>query len=259
VKSDGFRALGAEVAASPAELMARVDVACLCLTDGTAVESVVFGEQGLLNRPASVGAKFIVDFSSIDPQLTIELAQRARQAGCDWIDAPVSGGVPGAEAGKLIVFAGGEASAIAMLQPIFSAVATKVTHMGANGAGQTTKVCNQMIVSCSMLLLAETFAAARRVGVDTTRLAGALAGGFADSLPLQIFGPRMAEHRFEPRLGAIHLMAKDLSLAQKMVRAGDSFAPISQVCAELYRSVRQHPGVTPDEDLSALIKLFERT
>jgi 3-hydroxyisobutyrate dehydrogenase len=248
---------GAMVAGSPVELARQANIIGLCVLDGTAVEAVCFGPGGLAEIGQVGAGKLVVDFSTIGPDRTVALAGRLRAAtGMGWVDAPVSGGVPGAEAGSLVVFAGGEAADLDQAAGMLAAVSARVTHMGALGAGQAAKLCNQAIVSVNMLLLAETFAMARRAGVDVTKLAPALQGGFADSTPLRIFGPRMASHIFAPRLGAIQLMAKDLELAQAMAGKVGAATPLGALCNALYRNVHGDPA--PGEDISALVRLYER-
>jgi 3-hydroxyisobutyrate dehydrogenase len=251
-------AAGAVAAASPLAVAQGTDLVGLCLTDHRAVEAVVAGPQGLAAIGAAGAGKVFVDFSTIGPEVTVRLATELRErTGAAWVDAPVSGGVPGAEKGTLIVFAGGDAADIARAQPLFAAVAARVTEMGPSGAGQTTKVCNQMIVAVNVLTIAETFAFARRAGVAVENLAAALAGGFADSTPLQIFGPRMAAHRFEPRQSGIELMGKDLGLSQVLAGKLGAATPVSALCAALYQTIRQRPDIDYAADVSELVRVYE--
>ncbi|WP_165191463.1 NAD(P)-dependent oxidoreductase [Caulobacter soli] len=243
-------------AASPAEVGARADLIGLCLTSDVAVEAVVFGPGGLLSAAPAGARRWIADFSTGDPQAAKTFAERAAALGAGWVDAPVSGGVRGASSGQLVVFAGGEAQDLEALAPLMAPLAARVTHMGPSGAGQATKICNQMIVACNVMMIAETLAVGRRAGVEVSRLPQALAGGFADSAPLQIFGPRMAEHLFLPRLGAIGLMAKDVGLALQLAGGAAGLTPLTSLCAKLY-DLPDHPEISKDEDLSKLIGLFE--
>jgi 3-hydroxyisobutyrate dehydrogenase len=256
-KTFDLAAEGARIARSPAELMAECDTVGLCLSDGAAVEQVVFGEHGLLSSSLTKSNQRIVDFSSVAPGQAVSFSQRARARGVGWIDCPVSGGVPAAQNGTLIMFAGGDAADLDAVRNILKPLASKVTHMGPAGSGQATKVFNQMIVACSMMVMAETFAAARAAGVDVARLPEALAGGFADSKPLQIFGPRMANHQFKPRLGALKLMQKDVGVALDLVSTRNTYAPVLSLCQKLYRSATEAHGLNDDDDLSTLIRMFE--
>lgn len=247
---------GAQVARSPAQIAADCDIIGLCLTAHDAVELVAFGAGGLFDS-IDGQHRVIVDFSTGSPERTREFAQQAAALGSGWVDAPVSGGVPAAQAGTLIVMAGGDACDIEEASPLLAPLAARITHMGPSGAGQTTKLCNQMIVACNMLVIAETIAAARRAGVDVARLPEALRGGFADSLPFQIFGPRMAAHEFTRRLGAISLMEKDLGLGRAMAQQAGAETPIARLCAELYARVGTDEGLSPEADIASIIGLFE--
>jgi 3-hydroxyisobutyrate dehydrogenase-like beta-hydroxyacid dehydrogenase len=156
-----------------------------------------------------------------------------------------------------VVFAGGEAAVLEAARPLLDPLAARVTHMGPSGSGQTTKLCNQLIVACNVLAIAETVALARRAGVDVQRLPEALQGGFADSGPLQVFGPRMARHAFEPRLGALNLMHKDVRLAVALAGEAGAQAPMLQLAEALSRQATAVTGVRPDGDLSQVVRLFE--
>ena len=247
---------GAVAAANPAELMERADLVGLCLTSDLAVEEVAFGPHGLFSAGDPAG-KVVADFSTGAMEAAVSFAERARALGAAWVDAPVSGGAPAAESGRLIVFAGGEVQAVAALEPLFSAVAARVTHMGPAGGGQTAKLCNQSIVACNMLVIAETLALARKAGVDVERLPEALKGGFADSAPLQIFGPRMAAHGFEPRLGAIDLMIKDVGLVEALAARIGASTPMLDAARSLYAAARGSDRIDTSGDISRLIGLFE--
>jgi 3-hydroxyisobutyrate dehydrogenase len=162
-------------------------------------------------------------------------AELAVLCGMAWLDAPVSGGTPGAEAGTLAIMVGGEAADLARARPVLQVLGQRVTHMGAVGAGQVTKACNQMIVACNALVIAEVVALAEQSGVDATLIAEALAGGFADSKPLQILAPQMAESRFEPIKWHVRTLLKDLDGAVKFSREQGSATPLSGLAAQLMR------------------------
>lgn len=239
----------ATLADTPAALFGACELIGLCLTSHVAVEDVA---KALFAGAAKDKRRTVVDLSTGSPERAVELARAASARGVGWVDAPVSGGVAAAAAGTLTLFVGGADGDIAAAAPLLDALGARRTVMGPSGAGQATKICNQMIVSCSLLLIAETIATARKAGIDVARLPEALGGGFADSALLRIFGPRMAEHTFEPRLGAIALMSKDLALARAVADLAGAHAPLSALCAELYARVGK-----PDADLSRLIELFE--
>jgi len=225
---------GARQVASPAELCELADVVMLCLADTAVVREVVFGAAGIAE-----GAKegqLLVDFSSLEPTATREMAaELADKAGMSWLDSPVSGGVVGAEAGSLAIMVGGEAADLDRVRPVLLSLGQRVTHMGGVGAGQVTKACNQMIVACNALVIAEVVALAEQAGVDASLIAEALAGGFADSKPLQILAPQMAESRFEPVKWHVRTLLKDLDTAVKLSREQGSATPISGLAAQLMR------------------------
>ncbi|WP_176240511.1 NAD(P)-dependent oxidoreductase [Pseudomonas sp. R45(2017)] len=225
---------GARQVATPAELCEQADVVMLCLADTAVVREVVFGPAGVAE-----GAKpgqLLVDFSSLEPTATREMAaELADKTGMAWLDSPVSGGVVGAEAGSLAIMVGGDAADLDRVRPVLLALGQRVTHMGGVGAGQVTKACNQMIVACNALVIAEVVALAEQAGVDAGLIAEALAGGFADSKPLQILAPQMAESRFEPVKWHVRTLLKDLDTAVKFSRETGSATPISGLAAQLMR------------------------
>ena len=227
-------AAGAHQVRSPAELCQAADVVLLCLADTAVVRDVVFGPQGVVEGARA--GQLLIDLSSLEPTATREMAaQLAAQTGMHWLDAPVSGGTSGAEAGTLAIMVGGEAADVARARPVLLALGQRVTHMGAVGAGQVTKACNQMIVACNALVIAEVVALAEQSGVDASLIAEALAGGFADSRPLQILAPQMAESRFEPVKWHVRTLLKDLDTAVKFSREQGSATPISGLAAQLMR------------------------
>ncbi|NTY93529.1 NAD(P)-dependent oxidoreductase [Pseudomonas putida] len=227
-------AAGARLASSPAELCQGSDMVLLCLADTAVVREVVFGEHGIAQGGRS--GQLLIDFSSLGPTATREMAaELAVLCGMAWLDAPVSGGTPGAEAGTLAIMVGGEAADLERARPVLQVLGQRVTHMGAVGAGQVTKACNQMIVACNALVIAEVVALAEQSGVDATLIAEALAGGFADSKPLQILAPQMAESRFEPIKWHVRTLLKDLDGAVRFSREQGSATPLSGLAAQLMR------------------------
>jgi len=244
---------GAQLAETPARLCEAADLVLLCLTNTEVVREVVFGADGIA-QGAQAG-QLLVDLSSLEPTATREMAaQLASTTGMSWVDAPVSGGTPGAEAGSLAIMVGGEAADIERVRPVLLNLGQRVTHMGGVGAGQVTKACNQMIVACNALVIAEVVALAERSGVDASLLAEALAGGFADSRPLQILAPQMAESRFEPIKWHVRTLLKDLDGAVKFSREQGSATPISGLAAQL---MRLHGGQGYlEQDPATLIRLY---
>ncbi|MGR9087394.1 MAG: NAD(P)-dependent oxidoreductase [Gammaproteobacteria bacterium] len=244
---------GARPSASIADLARASDVILSCLADTDSVEEVVL--NGILQNGAE--DKLLIDLSSIDPEKTRQLsALLHQQSGMGWVDAPVSGGVSGAERGTLAIMAGGSIENIEVARKVLAPLYRQLTHMGGIGSGQVAKICNQMIVGCNVLVIAEMMALAKRAGVDASRIPEALAGGFADSRPLQIVGPEMAAESFEPVKWRVKTLLKDLNMAVDLSIRRGSAIPMSGLAAQLM----QLHGSTGylDQDPSTLIKLFER-
>jgi 3-hydroxyisobutyrate dehydrogenase len=195
---------------------------------------VVFGSDGLSSAPGE--GRIVVGFSSIAPAATRDIAARLEAAnGMRWIDAPVSGGTKGAAEGTLAVMAGGAPADFERVRPCVLAMAQRFTLMGPLGAGQTTKLCNQVIVGSAMCVLAEATRLAVNAGIDPLLLPQALAGGFADSKPLQLFVPRMAQGIHEPPLGHTHTMLKDLDTVVELARETGTPVPMAALAAQTFR------------------------
>jgi 3-hydroxyisobutyrate dehydrogenase len=236
---------GAKAASHPRDVAAAASIIFMCLTDAAAVEAVVFGANGVAT--VSGQGKLVVDFSSIHPEAARAIAARLKAAnGIGWIDAPVSGGTMGAEEGTLAVMAGGDAADIERVRPYVLTMARRLTHMGPTGAGQTTKLCNQVIVGCAMAVLAEATRLAVNAGIDAKRLPEALAGGFADSIPLQLFVPRMAQGIHSPPLGHVATMLKDLDTVIDVARDTSSPVPMAALAAQLFRLAKSARGADAD-------------
>lgn len=242
-----------DIGAQPLELsnIGEYPVVLICLADDKAVEAVF--EQIQPNLKAE---QVIVDFSSLSVAVTKTLAQATSSQNVKWIDSPVSGGTVGAEQGTLVIFAGGDAQTITDLTPIYNVLSQRVTRMGNTGTGQATKICNQLIVAANSALIAEAVALADRAGVDTTLLAPALAGGFADSKPFQILTPRMATHTFEPIQWKVQTLSKDLNNAVTLANNVNLDIPVAQK-ALLQLQTHQKNGFA-EKDLATMIQLVEQ-
>jgi len=251
-KAAALVAAGARLADSPAALARDADIVMLCVTDQRAEEEVLFGREGVAQGLAE--GKLVVDFSSISPDSAREYARRIAERGAGFVDAPVSGGTAGAENGTLVMMAGGRPQDVERARPVLMHLASRVTRMGDCGAGQATKLCNQVIVGSLIPVIAEAIRLAEAAGVDARALPGALKGGFADSGPLQIFGARMAARAFEPPIGTCAIMLKDLDNAAALAKAGGVPLPMAHAAAELYRM--QAARGSAARDLSALIELL---
>ncbi|MEQ6290662.1 NAD(P)-dependent oxidoreductase [Vogesella sp. MAHUQ-64] len=254
-KADGLCRQGAVLVQSVAELVVSCDVVMLCVSDTDAVQQLLFAADGIARHAR--GGQLLVDFSSIAPAATRDMAARLlAQTGMRWVDAPVSGGVRGAESGQLVIMAGGEVADIDALRPLLAQLGQRVTRMGPVGAGQVTKVCNQLIVASNAMLIAETVRLATAAGVDAGQLAPALAGGFADSLPFQILAPRMAAHCFEPVQWRVATLLKDLGNALALGQESGSTLPIATLAQQL---MQQHAGQAGNaqRDLASVIELYD--
>lgn len=247
-KAQALVAAGAVACATPAEAAQGVDGVLLCLLDAPAVEQVVFGPDGLTQ---TAGWQWLVDHSSINPDTTRELAQRLQAGhGTQWLDAPVSGGVAGAEAGQLAVMVGGDAALLAQLEGTLRAYAANVTWMGPVGAGQTAKLCNQVIVSACVAAVAEALSLARQAGVQADRLPAAFAGGWADSPPLRVFAPRMLQAPTNV-LGTVATMLKDVDTVMAQAQARAVPMPVT---ANVQQTLRQAVAMgLAEADLSAVV------
>ena len=245
---------GARLASFPRDVADTASIIFVCLTDAAAVDEVVFGPDGLATAAGT--GKLVVDFSSIHPDAARAIAARLKMAnGMGWIDAPVSGGTMGAEQGTLAVMAGGDAADIERVRLYVLAMARRLTHMGPTGAGQTTKLCNQVIVGCAMAVLAEATRLAVNAGIDAKRLPEALAGGFADSIPLQLFVPHMVQGIHSPPLGHIATMLKDLDTVIDVARDASSPVPMAALAGQLFRLAKSARGA--DADALEIYKLSD--
>lgn len=235
------------------DLLSQSDVILLCLADTHVVDQLV-REQFL---PSLRPGQLIIDLSSIDPDVTRGLATACQSLGADWVDAPVSGGTAGAEQGTLAIMAGGTKAAIAIAEQVLQPLYGRFTPMGASGSGQMTKICNQMIVGCNLLVLAEMMALAKAAGVEADKIPQALSGGFADSKPLQITGTEMALERYEPVKWKVRTLLKDLTMAQGQAGAYGQSVPMSELAAKL---MQQHGSQGYlDQDPATLIKLYTQS
>jgi len=248
-KAQALAADGARAVATPAEAAAGAQAVFLCLTDQGAVESIVFGPQGIHH----VQGGWLVDHSSISPAATRDYARRLYETTSRaWIDAPVSGGTAGAAAGTLSVMAGGPAEALPQVEPWIRAYAARVTRVGDSGAGQTAKLCNQTIVASTINAIAEAVALAAHSGMDASVLNSALAGGWADSALLQIFVPRMTAPVDQP-LGAVATMLKDVeNIAALAQETGTDMRGLRAVLDSYREAARQ--GLGP-ADISELVRV----
>ncbi len=223
-------ALGAADAGSLAGA-AEADVVVVMVPDTPDVEAVVFGDGGLASamRPGAV----LVDMSSISPIATRDFAARLAERGIAWLDAPVSGGFQGAEAGTLSIMVGGDAAVLERCRPLLEAMGSTVSHIGEVGAGQVCKVCNQVAVALSIQAVAESLTLAAKCGVDPAKVRTALLGGFATSRAMDLHGQRVLDGNFEAGF-RVALQRKDLKLALEAGSATGTVLPATALIQELY-------------------------
>jgi 2-hydroxy-3-oxopropionate reductase len=245
-------AFGAVAADSPAAVAERAEIVITMLTDGPAVEQVLFGPSGARHglRPGSV----VIDTSSISPIATRDFGQRLAEGGVTLLDAPVSGGQQGAIDGTLSFMVGGDEAAFERCRPIFETMGSRITWIGASGAGQIAKACNQAIVAVSLVGISEALFMAARSGVDPARVREALLGGAAGSPLLEVQGKRMLDRRFEPGFRAA-LQYKDIGIARSLAQAVGSPAPAMGLALDLFGSLLAR-GLG-DADHSAIVTVLE--
>jgi len=249
-----WREAGAELMPSPAALAAVCDCVILCVTDTAAVEQVVFGDEGIAR--AARADSVLLDHSTIHPLATRRYAAQLRDAcGMHWLDAPVSGGVVGAEQGRLVVMAGGDASILERVQALLACYSQRVTLMGAHGAGQATKIANQMMIGGNVAVAAEALNYAANFGVAAARLPDALAGGWADSAVLQHHARRMAAADYVNEVSAT-IMVKDIDIACDLGRETLSPMPVTALVQQLYRQLIAQGDA--DKGQSGLMWLYKQ-
>jgi 2-hydroxy-3-oxopropionate reductase len=249
----GAVADGAAGAKSVAAAARDADIVITMLPDTPHVEAVIYGENALLKSPPP--GKLIVDMSTISPVAVRRIHADLKQSGVSFIDAPVSGGPLGAKNAALSIMAGGEAEAFAKAEPFFAAMGTTITHVGASGAGQTVKLCNQLICGINIQAICEALALGRASGVDLEMLRRVLLGGAAASWMLDKLGPAM----IAGDVGAgfrIDLMLKDLRLVQEHAQALSVPLPGTALVTSQYVDARAHgEGANGNQ---ALFKVYDR-
>ena len=244
---------GARACGSLAEVAKASDVIITMVPDTPDVEAVLFSENGVAGGLAP--GKTVVDMSSISPIATKEFAARINKLGCDYLDAPVSGGEVGAKAASLTIMVGGPEQAFAKVRPIFELMGKNVTLIGGNGDGQTTKVANQIIVALTIEAVAEGLLFASKAGADPARVREALMGGLATSRILEVHGERMIKRTFDPGF-RIELHQKDLNLALAGARALGVSLPNTATCQELFNAAAAAGGKAWDH--SGMVRVLER-
>ena len=231
----------------------RADIIFMMVPDTPDVQEVLFGKQGVA-AGLSAG-KLVVDMSSISPTATKKFAQSIQDLGCDYLDAPVSGGEVGAKNATLSIMVGGSESAFERAKPLFELMGKNITHVGGNGDGQTAKVANQIIVALNIEAVAEALLFAARAGADPAKVRAALMGGFASSKILEVHGDRMVKRTFDPGF-RIALHQKDLNLALSTARELGVSLPNTATAQELFNACAAHGGLAWDH--SAMVRALEK-
>lgn len=249
---EGLAKAGAQALASGREVAEHADVIITMVPDTPHVEEVLFGAGGVADGLSA--GKIVVDMSSIAPVATKDFARRINEKGCDYLDAPVSGGEVGAKAASLTIMVGGPERAFEKVRPLFELMGKNITLVGGNGDGQTTKVANQIIVALTIEAVGEALLFASKAGADPARVRQALMGGFANSRILELHGDRMVKRNFEPGF-RIELHQKDLNLALQGAKSLGISLPNTAMCQELFNACTAHGGAAWDH--AAMVRALE--
>lgn len=245
---------GATIQDSPAAVRAASDIVIFCVLNDFAVEQCCFGPHGLAQ--AKTGADLLVDMSTINPDRTLALAGRlSSETGMAWIDAPISGGPVAAGEGQLTVMMGGAAKDVARAQAVLADMAANLTHVGALGAGQTTKIINQAIVGVGYVLMAEALALAEASGINAAQLPAALAGGMADSTVLRRIYPQQQARDYDPPRGYARQLDKDLKNVMAFVAGLGLELPLVARAAARYHDFADGNDLA---DSAAIARLYEQ-
>ena len=231
----------------------RADIIIVMVPDTPDVEAALFSEKGI--AAGLTAGKVVVDMSSISPISTKAFAKKINALGCDYLDAPVSGGEVGAKNATLSIMVGGPEATFERVKPLFELMGKNITLVGGNGDGQTAKVANQIIVALNIEAVAEALLFAARAGADPARVRQALMGGFASSKILEVHGDRMVKRTFDPGF-RIELHQKDLNLALSSARALGVALPNTAMAQELFNSCVAHGGKAWDH--SAMVRALEK-
>lgn len=251
-RMDSLAEKGATTATSPAGAAEDVDYVILSLNSAETVEKIAFGSNGVAT--AAKPRTMIIDMSSIDPVSTKALAAQAGDANLRWLDCPLSGGAPKALLGTMAVMVGGNEVDFEESKLVMNHLCANYTLMGPNGAGQTTKLINQVLCALNFVAVAEATQLALDAGVDAAKIPVALKGGRADSAILQEFMEKMAAKDYTPA-GRIDNMVKDLNGVQDLARATNTAMPLTAVCAEIHRLLTAAGLGAADN--AALMKFYE--
>ncbi|HNC62871.1 MAG TPA: 2-hydroxy-3-oxopropionate reductase [Rhodocyclaceae bacterium] len=244
---------GGRACASAQEVARNADVVITMVPDTPDVERLLFGDGGVAAGLSQ--GKLVIDMSSISPVETQAFARRIGELGCDYLDAPVSGGEVGAKNAALTIMVGGSEAAFARAKPLFDLMGKNITLVGGNGDGQTAKVANQIIVALNIEAVGEALLFAAKAGADPAKVRQALMGGFAASRILEVHGERMIRRTFDPGF-RIGLHQKDLNLALSAARSLGVSLPNTATAQELFNACAAHGGKSWDH--SAMVRALEK-
>ena len=250
---EGLACSSAVQCTSPQEVASKADIIFMMVPDTPDVEKVLFGDNGIASGLSK--GKIVVDMSSISPISTKEFAEKINALGCDYLDAPVSGGELGAKNATLSIMVGGDEGVFDKVRPVFELMGKNINLVGGNGDGQTAKVANQIIVALNIEAVAEALLFASKAGADPAKVRQALMGGFASSKILEVHGERMVKRTFDPGF-RIELHQKDLNLALNSARALGVSLPNTATAQELFNSCAAHGGKAWDH--SAMVRALEK-
>jgi len=245
-------AAGATACDSGMEVAKKADTIITMVPDTPDVAAVLFGAKGVAE--GLTRGKIVVDMSSISPVETKQFAQKINALGCQYLDAPVSGGEVGAKAASLTIMVGGPEDIFNKVKPLFELMGKNITLVGGNGDGQTCKVANQIIVALNIEAVGEALLFASKMGADPGKVRQALMGGFASSRILEVHGERMIKRTFNPGFRIV-LHQKDLNLALTAARQAGISLPNTATAQELFTACAAHGG--KDWDHSALVRALE--
>ena len=244
---------GGKACANAKEVAQKTDIIITMVPDTPDVEKALFGANGVAEGLSK--GKIVIDMSSIAPVETKAFAKRINDLGCEYVDAPVSGGEVGAKAASLTIMIGANPATFDKVKPIFELMGKNITLVGGNGDGQTCKVCNQIIVALNIEAVSEALVFASKAGADPAKVRQALMGGFAASRILEVHGERMIKRTFDPGF-RIELHQKDLNLALQAARAMGVSLPNTATAQELFNSCTANGGAKWDH--SGMVKALER-
>jgi 2-hydroxy-3-oxopropionate reductase len=244
---------GARAADGPAAVAAEADVLITILKDDPVVREVLGGPEGAI-AAAPAGA-LVIDMSTVSPALARELAEQAAARGVAFLDAPVSGGDVGARDGTLSIMVGGETAGVERARPIFEVLGSRVTHVGAAGAGQVAKACNQVLVAVIFAGLAEALVLGSKLGVDPEAILDAVGGGMAANRIMEVRRDNFLDHDFTPGF-KVDLHHKDLEIALGAGAEVDVPLPLTAEIQQMFRQLRA--AGHGEEDDSALLRVAEQ-